>query len=156
MTNYIPSPLALEDEDDVRADARAEMFFVLQEAFKKRNSECGLKSTELSQLLNKNKGYVSRVLNGSQGSIDYETLCVFMHVLGYSVPLKPVSFEESTCLKANFDAKPSRHRFVMQQSAQISSVKQVKRPTSNHQTDKSKIISKGFIRNDASRMESVS
>ena len=102
MTAFVPVPLDLEFEDDLRAEARAEMFFALQKAFKSR----GIKAKELSDILNKNKSYVSRVLNGSQGSIDYETLCVFMYALGYHVPLSPLSFEEVRCRKANFDARP--------------------------------------------------
>ncbi|WP_082487054.1 XRE family transcriptional regulator [Methylobacterium sp. Leaf89] len=102
MTAFVPVPLNLEFEDDLRADARAEMFFTLQKAFKSR----GIKAKELGDILNKNKSYVSRVLNGSQGSIDYETLCVFMYALGYHVPLSPLSFEEVRCRKANFDARP--------------------------------------------------
>ncbi|TGD99104.1 helix-turn-helix domain-containing protein [Methylobacterium nonmethylotrophicum] len=106
MSTFIPSPISVADQDDLRADARAEMFFALRKAFGERSKQCGIKAKDLSDILGKDKSYVSRVLNGSNGSIDFETLYVFMNALGYHLPLDPVSFERLHAKKSNIDVKP--------------------------------------------------
>lgn len=111
MTNQHLVHISPDHEDDLKAEARASMFFALRNAFKKRSDEYNVRAKDIAEALGKDKGYVSRVLNGSSGSIDFETLIVFLEALGYHLPLDPVSYEDLRHKKVNFDARPSGINF---------------------------------------------
>ena len=90
-------------EEDVKAEARVRALFALRKAWKERSSKDGLKAAELAAAVGKDKGYVSRLLNGRTNTVTLETLAVFLDALGYHLPLKPVRTEDLP--RANFDAK---------------------------------------------------
>lgn len=109
MTAFSIQPIGEEREDDIRAEARSAIFFALREAFERRTAEAGVLAKDLAEALSKDKGYVSRALNGVQG-LDYESLCVFLNALGFHAPLRICSVEEMNCEKPNFSAYPGWHR----------------------------------------------
>ncbi|ACL58379.1 helix-turn-helix domain-containing protein [Methylobacterium nodulans] len=120
MTQFKPTEISKEHEDDLRAEARTAMFFALRSAFKARAEEYNLKAKDLAEALGKDKGYVSRVLNGTSGSIDFETLFVFLEALGYHLPLDPISYEELKGRKVNFDARPTGVKFSLDTNQAVS------------------------------------
>lgn len=94
-------------EDDLRAEARHSMFAALRKAFKHRSEQNGVLAKDLAEALGKDRGYVSRVLNGTNRAIDFETLFVFLEGLKYYLPLEPIPYEELECKKPNYDARPT-------------------------------------------------
>lgn len=103
MSDFKPVVIDRDREDDIRADARAQMFSALRSAFKHRSEE-GLKAKTLAEALGKDPGYVSRVLRGSTSSIDYETMFLFLEALAFSVQIDAVPVEETS--RTNFCARP--------------------------------------------------
>ncbi|HEX8165911.1 MAG TPA: hypothetical protein VF601_08995 [Beijerinckiaceae bacterium] len=97
----MPVKIDPDREEDLRAEARSNMFLTLRHAVKER---C-VPAKDIVEATGKDKGYVSRVLNGTH-SIDFETFYVFLEALGYALPLNPVKIED--LCKANFDARTPR------------------------------------------------
>lgn len=98
-------------EEQIKADARMSMFLALRSAFRERSINCGLRAKDLAAVLKKDKGHVSRVLNGSNASMNFETLLVYLEALGFVLPLQPVKIEDT--IKSNKDARP----FISSQAA---------------------------------------
>ena len=109
---FSPVKIDLNREEDLRAEARSNMFLALRQAVKER----GVPAKDIVEATGKDKGYVSRVLNGTH-SIDFETLYVFLEALGHTLPLNPVKFED--LYKANFDARTPRAVVNAQTSSPI-------------------------------------
>ena len=107
MSTFTPLVIDRDFEDDLRAEARACMFAALRKAFAKRAEE-GLLAKDLAEALGKDRGYVSRVLNGVMPT-EFETLFVFLEALGHHVTLNPVPHEELEGRRANFDARPASY-----------------------------------------------
>ncbi len=87
----------------VEADARLGLFFTLQKAWKRRSAE-GMTAKDLAALLDRDKAYVSRVLNGKTPTITIETLALFLDRLGHSLVVDCIPAEEIPAV--NKDARP--------------------------------------------------
>lgn len=106
MTTFVPIDVSPAAELDVRAHARSKMFFALRKAFKVRSASRKHLSKELAEAIHKDQAFVSRVLNGTNKTMDFETLALFMSGLGYNVDLDVKSYEELKSRRCNFDARP--------------------------------------------------
>jgi len=93
-------------EDDLRADARATIFFALREAFKRRADQ-GLAAKDLAEALDKDKAYISRILKGSH-AITFESMAVILEALDHVVELKVVPAEQ--LFRTNRDVRPRLHQ----------------------------------------------
>ncbi len=92
-------------EGAVKADARLKLFFTLQKAWKRRSAE-GMTAKDLAALLNRDKAYVSRVLNGRTPTITIETLALFLDRLGHRLEVDCIAAEDIPT--TNVDARPKR------------------------------------------------
>lgn len=90
-------------EGAVKADSRLRLFFTLQKAWKRRSKE-GMTAKDLAALLDRDKAYVSRVLNGKTPTITIETLALFLDRLDYALVVDCIPAEEIPA--ANKDARP--------------------------------------------------
>ena len=92
-------------EGAVKAGARSRLFFTLQKAWKRRSAE-GMTAKDLAALLNRDKAYVSRVLNGRTPTITIETLALFLDRLDHRLEVDCVAAEDLP--KVNVDARPRK------------------------------------------------
>jgi transcriptional regulator with XRE-family HTH domain len=92
-------------EGAVKAGARSRLFFALQKAWKRRSAE-GMTAKDLAVLLDRDKAYVSRVLNGRTPTITIETLALFLDRLGHRLVVDCVAAEDIPT--TNVDARPKR------------------------------------------------
>jgi len=90
-------------EGAVKADSRLLLFFTLQKAWKRRSAE-GMTAKDLAVLLDRDKAYVSRVLNGKTPTITIETLALFLDRLDYALVVDCIPAEEIP--PVNKDARP--------------------------------------------------
>ena len=90
-------------EEDIKGEARIGALFALRKAWKELAEGTDVKAHDLAIALGKDKGYVSRVLNG-RAKTTLETLAVFLDAMGFTLPLEPVRVKSLT--KANFDMRP--------------------------------------------------
>ena len=90
-------------EGSVKADARLSLFFTLRKAWKRRSKE-GMTAKDLAALLDRDKAYVSRVLNGKTPTITIETLALFLDRLDHSLVVDCMPVEEVPVV--NKDARP--------------------------------------------------
>ena len=90
-------------EGAIKADSRLRLFFTLQKAWKRRSKE-GMTAKDLAALLDRDKAYVSRVLNGKTPTITIETLALFLDRLDYVLVVDCISAEEIH--PVNKDARP--------------------------------------------------
>ena len=81
-------------EGAIKADSRSRLFFTLQKAWKRRSKE-GLTVEDLAALLGRDKGFVSRVLNGETPSISIETLALFLDKLDYALVVDCFAAEDT-------------------------------------------------------------
>lgn len=95
----------MRSEGAVKADARISLFFVLRKAWKRRSAE-GMTAKDLAALLNRDKAYVSRVLNGRTPTITIETLALFLDRLGHRLEVDCIAAEDIPA--SNVDARPKR------------------------------------------------
>jgi len=91
----------------VKAGSRSRLFFTLQKAWKRRSAE-GMTAKDLAALLDRDKAYVSRVLNGKTPTITIETLALFLDRLGHRLVVDCIPAEELPAL--NKDARPRELR----------------------------------------------
>ena len=89
-------------EGAVKAGSRSRLFFALQKAWKRRSKQ-GLSAKDLAALLNRDKAYVSRVLNGKSPTITIETLALFLDRLDHRLIVDCIPAEEIA--KSNQDAR---------------------------------------------------
>ena len=89
----------------VEATSRSRLFFALQKAWKHRSNQ-GMTLEDLAALLDRDKAYVSRVLNGKTPTITIETLALFLDRLGHRLVVDCIPAEELPVV--NKDARP-RH-----------------------------------------------
>ena len=87
----------------IKADTRMSLFFTLRKAWKRRSEE-GLTAKDLAALLDRDKAYVSRVLNGKTPTITIETLALFLDRLNYALVVDCIPAEEIPAV--NKDARP--------------------------------------------------
>ena len=87
----------------VEATSRLRLFFTLQKAWKRRSAE-GMTAKDLAALLDRDKAYVSRVLNGKTPTITIETLALFLDRLDYALVVDCIPAEEIP--PVNKDARP--------------------------------------------------
>ena len=87
----------------VKASSRSRLFFTLQKAWKRRSKE-GMTAKDLAALLDRDKAYVSRVLNGKTPTITIETLALFLDRLDYALVVDCIPAEEIP--PVNKDARP--------------------------------------------------
>ena len=90
-------------EGAVKASSRSRLFFTLQKAWKRRSKE-GMTAKDLAALLDRDKAYVSRVLNGKTPTITIETLALFLDRLDYALVVDCTPAEEIPAV--NKDARP--------------------------------------------------
>ena len=90
-------------EGAIKADTRLSLFFALRKAWKRRSKE-GMTAKDLAALLDRDKAYVSRVLNGKTPTITIETLALFLDRLDHSLIVDCVPVEEVPAV--NKDARP--------------------------------------------------
>jgi len=90
-------------EGAVKASSRSRLFFTLQKAWKRRSKE-GMTAKDLAALLDRDKAYVSRVLNGKTPTITIETLALFLDRLDYALVVDCIPAEEIPVV--NKDARP--------------------------------------------------
>ena len=90
-------------EGAVKAGSRTRLFFTLQKAWKRRSAE-GMTAKDLAALLDRDKAYVSRVLNGKTPTITIETLALFLDRLDYALVVDCIPAEEIP--PVNKDARP--------------------------------------------------
>jgi transcriptional regulator with XRE-family HTH domain len=90
-------------EGAVKASSRSRLFFTLQKAWKRRSKE-GMTAKDLAALLDRDKAYVSRVLNGKTPTITIETLALFLDRLDYALVVDCIPAEEIP--PVNKDARP--------------------------------------------------
>ncbi len=90
-------------EGAVKASSRSRLFFTLQKAWKRRSAE-GMTAKDLAALLDRDKAYVSRVLNGKTPTITIETLALFLDRLDHALVVDCIPAEEIPALKK--DARP--------------------------------------------------
>ena len=98
-------------EGAVKAGSRSRLFFTLQKAWKRRSAE-GMTAKDLAALLDRDKAYVSRVLNGKTPTITIETLALFLDRLGHRLVVDCIPAEELPAL--NKDARPRELRATAQ------------------------------------------
>ena len=91
------------NEGSVKADTRLSLFFALRKAWKRRSKE-GMTAKDLAALLDRDKAYVSRVLNGKTPTITIETLALFLDRLDYALVVDCIPAEEIPVV--NKDARP--------------------------------------------------
>ena len=94
-------------EGAVKAGSRTRLFFTLQKAWKRRSAE-GMTAKVLAALLDRDKAYVSRVLNGKTPTITIETLALFLDRLGHRLVVDCIPAEEIPAV--NKDARPRELR----------------------------------------------
>ena len=90
-------------EGAVKASSRSRLFFTLQKAWKRRSKE-GMTAKDLAALLDRDKAYVSRMLNGKTPTITIETLALFLDRLDYALVVDCIPAEEIP--PVNKDARP--------------------------------------------------
>ena len=90
-------------EGAIKANSRSRLYFALQKAWKRRSAE-GMTAKDLAALLNRDKGYVSRVLNGKTPTITIETLALFLDRLGHRLVVDCIAAEELPM--PNQDSRP--------------------------------------------------
>ena len=94
-------------EGAVKADARMGLFFTLRKAWKRRSAE-GMTAKDLAALVDRDKAYVSRVLNGKTPTITIETLALFLDRLDHALVVDCIPAEEIPVV--NKDARPRELR----------------------------------------------
>ena len=94
-------------EGAVKADARMSLFFTLRKAWRRRSKE-GMTAKDLAALVDRDKAYVSRVLNGKTPTITIETLALFLDRLDYALVVDCIPAEEIPAV--NKDARPRELR----------------------------------------------
>jgi len=94
-------------EGAVKADARMSLFFTLRKAWKRRSAE-GMTAKDLAALVDRDKAYVSRVLNGKTPTITIETLVLFLDRLDHALVVDCIPAEEIPVV--NKDARPRELR----------------------------------------------
>jgi len=97
------------NEGSVKADTRLSLFFALRKAWKRRSKE-GMTAKDLAALLDRDKAYVSRVLNGKTPTITIETLALFLDRLDHSLTVDCTPVEEVPVV--NKDARPRNRALV--------------------------------------------
>lgn len=93
---------------ELRARARSKLFFALRKVAKARGVGKEILGKDLADAIGKDPGFVSRVLNGTNQTMDFETLVSFLEVLGYNVDLDVKSIEELASYRSNVDARPAQ------------------------------------------------
>lgn len=100
----------LSREEDIKAEVQLAVFRALRKAWKHRTKEKDIKAKELAEALGKDKGYISRVLNGRVNKIDIETLALFLEALDYFIVLEAKPLESA--VSTNFDMRPDNRNFT--------------------------------------------
>lgn len=129
MSNFELAKIDKDLEEDLRAEARHSMFGALRKAFKHRSQQNGVMAKDLAEALGKDRGYVSRVLNGTNRTMDFETLFTFLEGLKYYLPLEPVPYEELEKRKPNYDARPLSSSLTGSGKLTVSIIKKMEQPT---------------------------
>lgn len=95
---------APEFEHDIKSEARMKAFSTLRAAWNDRHEKDGLSTSDLADILGRDKSHVSRVLTGKHATITLETLAIFLEAMGYDFQIASRRCEDLR--RTNHDARP--------------------------------------------------